>query len=243
MELALTLVSGVAWTVVYVEAVRLGFRDRTYAIPVAALALNFAWEVIYAVRGVAEGLSPQAAVNVAWALADVVVVVTFVRFGRAELPRFVPRALFLAAAAALLAVAFAVQLLFLDEFGPFAAPRYAAFLQNLLMSGLFIAMFVARGGTRGQSVLLAGAKWIGTLAPTYLFGRLEGDGSAFILGLGALCAVLDGAYLGMVWLAGRHPAVLGGASDLAAVLTAPPPGPRPQRAAGPARRARPRTRG
>ncbi len=33
MELALTLVSGIAWTVVDVEAVRLGFRDRTYAIP------------------------------------------------------------------------------------------------------------------------------------------------------------------------------------------------------------------
>lgn len=205
MELALTLVSGIAWTVVYVEAVRLGFRDRTYAIPVAALALNFAWEVIYGIRGVAEGLSPQAVVNVAWALADVVVVVTFLRFGRSEFPRLVARGLFLGAAAALFALAFAVQLLFLAEFGAFAAPRYAAFLQNLLMSGLFIAMFVARRGARGQSVLLAAAKWVGTLAPTVLFGRLEGDGSTFILGVGLLCAVLDLAYLGMVWLARRAP--------------------------------------
>jgi hypothetical protein len=38
------------------------------------------------------------------------------------------------------------------------------------MSGLFIAMFVARRGPRGQSILLAVAKWIGTLAPTILFG-------------------------------------------------------------------------
>ncbi|WP_314196352.1 hypothetical protein [uncultured Arthrobacter sp.] len=46
MILFLTIVSGVAWTVVYAEAIRLGFRERTYAIPAAALALNFAWEAI-----------------------------------------------------------------------------------------------------------------------------------------------------------------------------------------------------
>lgn len=214
MELGLTLVSGVAWTVVYVEAIRLGLRDRTYAIPVVALALNFAWEVIYGFRGMAEGPSPQAVVNVVWALADVVVVVTFVRFGRAEFPQRVTRRVFLGSASAVFAIAFAVQLLFLGEFGGFAGPRYAAFLQNLLMSGLFIAMFVARRGARGQSVLLAGAKWIGTLAPTYLFGRLEGDGSTFVLGVGALCAVLDLAYLVMVWLARRHAATRSPGGDL-----------------------------
>jgi hypothetical protein len=203
VELTLTLVSGVAWTLVYADAIRLGLRDRTYAIPVAALALNFAWEVLYGVRGIAEGLTAQSVVNVVWALADVVVVVTYLRFGRAELARSVPRPvstpLFAAWTVALFAAAFAVQLLFLDEFGGVAAPRYAAFLQNLLMSGLFIAMFVARGGTRGQSVLIAASKWIGTLAPTILFGVLEG--SPFIVGIGALCSVFDLGYLALVWSA------------------------------------------
>ena len=199
MELTLTLVSGVAWTLVYVEAIRIGLRERTYAIPVAALALNFAWEVIYSVRAVAEGLSVQALVNVVWALADVVVVVTYLRFGRAELGRSVTRPLFAAWTVAVFAASFVVQGLFLAEFGGFAAPRYAAFLQNLLMSGLFIAMFVGRGGPRGQSVLIAAAKWIGTLAPTILFGVLEG--STFIVGVGALCSVFDLGYLGLVWSA------------------------------------------
>ena len=44
MVLALTLLSGIAWTVVYVFAIRIGFQQRTYAIPAAALALNIAWE-------------------------------------------------------------------------------------------------------------------------------------------------------------------------------------------------------
>jgi hypothetical protein len=38
----LTALSGIAWTVVYVEAVRIGFAQRTYALPVAALALDIA---------------------------------------------------------------------------------------------------------------------------------------------------------------------------------------------------------
>jgi hypothetical protein len=74
-------------------------------------------------------------------------------------------------------------------------------LQNLLMSVLFIAMFVARRWPRGQSIVIAVAKWIGTLAPTFLFGVLAG--SAFIVGVGLLCSVFDLAYIGLlVWA--RH---------------------------------------
>jgi predicted lipid-binding transport protein (Tim44 family) len=40
------------------------------------------------------------------------------------------------------------------------------------------------------------AKWIGTLAPTIVFGILAG--SAFILGVGLLCSVFDLAYLGLL---------------------------------------------
>ena len=37
----------------------IGFRDRSYAIPAAALGLNFAWETVYAARSVATGISTQ----------------------------------------------------------------------------------------------------------------------------------------------------------------------------------------
>src|SRR6476469_3825164 len=96
MVLFLTILSGVAWTAVYAEAIRLGFRQRTYAIPAAALALNFAWEAIYASRSVATGISAQGVFNIVWGLADILIVYTFLRFGRAELPAWVTRPLFLA---------------------------------------------------------------------------------------------------------------------------------------------------
>ena len=199
MILFLTIVSGVAWTVVYAEAIRLGFRERTYAIPAAALALNFAWEAIYAARSVATGISAQGVFNIVWGLADVLIVYTFLRFGRAELPPRVTRPLFLAWTVLLGTTSFAVQVLFVAEFGWDDASKYAAFLQNLLMSGLFIAMFVSRGSGRGQSLVIAVAKWVGTLAPTILYGGY--GNSALILGLGALCSLFDLAYIALLWRA------------------------------------------
>jgi hypothetical protein len=200
--LALTLLSGVAWTIVYVVAIRIGFQQRTYAIPAVALALNFAWESIYATRGIAtHDLSVQTFVNVAWAVADVVIVYTFLRYGRRELPEFVSRSMFIGWSALIFAAAYVIQGLFIIELGWSEAQKYAAFLQNLLMSGLFIAMFIARQGSRGQSIVIAVAKWLGTLAPTISFGALAG--SAFILGVGILCSVFDLVYVGLLLWARR----------------------------------------
>ena len=196
MALALTLLSGVAWTVVYVVAIRIGFQQRTYAIPAVALALNIAWESIYGIRGLATDASVQTFINLAWAAADLLIVYTFLRYGRRELPDFVSRPMFVVWSVVIFATAYVVQWLFVVEFGWAEAPKYSAFLQNLLMSCLFIAMFVARQGSRGQSIVIAVAKWIGTLAPTIVFGILAG--SAFILGVGLLCSVFDLAYLALL---------------------------------------------
>jgi hypothetical protein len=192
----LVVLSGLAWTVVYVECVRVGFRERTYAMPLVALGLNIAWESTYAVHDFAGGVSVQGVINLAWALLDVLIVVTFVRFGRAEFPTVSPR-LFVGGALLVLATSYVVQWLFIVEFGWTDAAGYSAFLQNLLMSGLFIAMFNARRGTRGQSLLIAVAKWIGTLAPTIAFGAYKH--SPFILGLGILCSVIDLVYIATLW--------------------------------------------
>jgi hypothetical protein len=94
---------------------------------------------------------------------------------------------------------------FIAEFGvaDHKSATYSAFLQNLLMSGLFIAMFVARRGPRGQSLLIAVAKWIGTLAPTILLGFLAD--SLFVIVIGLLCSVFDLAYIALLLWARRNP--------------------------------------
>ena len=71
----LTAISGLAWTSVYIDSIRIGFRQKTYAMPMAALALNFAWESTYAVQSLTTAVSLQGLVNLVWALADLVIVV------------------------------------------------------------------------------------------------------------------------------------------------------------------------
>jgi hypothetical protein len=209
MQLFLTIVSGLAWTIVYIESIRLGFKHKTYAMPVAALGLNIAWETIYGIHGLTETIDAQSIINLVWAAADVVIVYTFFRFGRAELPKFVTRPLFIGWGVVIFATAYVVQSLFIAEFGWMDGARYSAFLQNLLMSGLFIAMLVVRRGARGQSMVIAVAKWLGTLAPTILIGVL--GNLPFIIGIGLLCSVFDLIYIGMLWWAKRNPAAFAAA--------------------------------
>jgi hypothetical protein len=205
MQLALTALSGLAWTIVYIEAIRLGFRHKTYAMPIAALGLNIAWEWTYTVIDLSSDPQVQAYVNLVWALGDCLILFTFFRFGRREFPNLVSRPLFIAWGVAIVVSSFLIQWLFIAEFGMagMKAAQYSAFLQNLLMSGLFIAMFVARRGSRGQSLVIGVAKWIGTLAPTILFGFI--NDSLFIIGIGLLCSVFDLAYIGLLLWARRRP--------------------------------------
>jgi hypothetical protein len=205
LVLFLTAISGIAWTVVYVVSIRIGFKQKTYAMPIAALGLNIAWEWIYAIHDLANAVGPQGYVNLVWAVADVMILYTFFRYGRAELPSFVTRPLFVAWGVGIVGASVAIQLLFIREFGlvDMLAPKYSAFLQNVLMSGLFIAMFVARRGARGQSLTIAVAKWLGTLAPTLLFGVLQN--STFVLGLGIICSILDLAYIALLLWARTKP--------------------------------------
>ena len=210
MTLVLTALSGVAWTIVYIEAIRIGFKQQTYAMPIAALSLNIAWESIYSIHDLATAPGLQAYINVVWALADIVILYTFFRYGRAELPTFVTGPVFIASGVTMLGASVAIQLLFIREFGmvDMRAAQYSAFLQNLLMSGLFIAMFVARRGARGQSITIGVAKWIGTLAPTLAFGEIRD--SPFILGIGILCSVFDLAYIALLlWVRTKPPQVVG----------------------------------
>jgi len=199
MTIALTLISGVAWTLVYIDAIRIGLKDRTYAMPLFALALNFAWEGLYTYRSLASGVDLQGVINAFWFIFDIGLVYTFVRFGRRYWSPNLPPWTFYAWGALALLTAVLLQLAFLAQFGEQLASRYSAFLQNLLMSVLFIGMFVARNGPEGQSRFIAVNKWIGTLAPTFVFGVFEQN--VLVIVAGALCSVFDVIYIGLlVWV-------------------------------------------
>ena len=218
IKILLTVISGVCWTIVYIEGIRIGFRDKSYAIPFYALALNFTWELLYTYFGFrTNGVTVQNCFNAIWFAFDVGILYTYFKFGRkyfllnrAEIQetRYESgvkpphsKLVFIAWSVLGLITAFGVQYAFRREFGVSKAAAYSAFPQNLIMSILFIGMLVKRGSREGQSLTIAVNKWIGTLAPTILYGVIgEGAfprGSFLILTVGLFCSVFDVIY---IWL-------------------------------------------
>src|SRR6185503_18389124 len=212
----------VCWTIVYLDGIRVGFRDKSYAIPFYALALNFAWELLYTYHGFRiNGVDAQNVFNAAWLTFDIGILYTYFRFGKRYARAFrdhPPAKLrtltqplpegkeknntafaFIGWSVLGLVTAFAVQYAVIREFGVAKGAAYSAFPQNLIMSILFIAMLAKRGSREGQSLLIAVSKWIGTLAPTILFGAIgQGgfpNGSFLILTVGLFCSVFDLIYI------------------------------------------------
>lgn len=196
-------VSGLCWTITYIDCIRIGFKNETYAIPFWALALNIAWELQQTLLEYHHaGFVLQVGISAVWFLLDGVILYTYFRFGKKEFPKNLPAHWFLVWSILVLLTAFMVEYLFLQEFGLYVGRQYAAFLQNLLMSVLFVGMLVNRGGSKGQSLTIAISKWLGTLAPTILYGILGGENmngpKALTLVVGCLCSLFDLIYIGML---------------------------------------------
>jgi len=82
----LTLVSGLCWTLVYIEGIRLGIRDRSYAIPFYALALNLSWELLHTYFGFRTRIDLQTIINAVWFLFDVGILYTYFKYGKRYFP-------------------------------------------------------------------------------------------------------------------------------------------------------------
>ena len=47
----------VFWSVAYIECIRIGFRDKTYCVPLFAIGLNFTWELSTMIMFVVNGIT------------------------------------------------------------------------------------------------------------------------------------------------------------------------------------------
>lgn len=202
ISMILLLVSGICWTIVYIACIRIGLTKKTYCMPVFALALNIAWEALYAINGTAltiengSSVDPQTIVNWAWMLCDCVIVFTFLRYGRRWMPKAVDRH-FVAATVLIFVTGIGAQLAFYLNLPWLEAAQYSAFAQNVVMSALFVFMYFYRKGPEGQSLVIAVAKCLGTLAPTLQQGIVDSF-NAYILIMGALCFIWDVLYIALL---------------------------------------------
>ena len=195
MEEILKLISGICWSTVYIILVINGFKYKSYGMPLVALGLNFAWEFFYSFYDFnINDISLQRWINICWFTLDAIIVYQLFIYGRRHFPLPQIKQLFLPWTILIFASCFLIEYLFLMEFGRSSGAKYAAFLQNLIMSILFIDMIARRHDKREFSLAVAICKFLGTLAPTLLFG----SENTFILYIGLLCAVMDIIYIGLV---------------------------------------------
>ncbi|WP_205500829.1 transmembrane-type terpene cyclase [Rufibacter psychrotolerans] len=186
----LMIASGLFWTITYLLILRRGYQDKTYGMPMVALCANFAWEFIFSF--VYPHPQPQLFIDYLWLLFDAGIVVQYLRYGKREFPQNLPANLF--------SLTFLFTLLYCGliiaamarEFEDYIG-IYAAFAQNLLMSVLFVRMFLKRNSAAGQSVYIALSKLIGTVFPSILF-YLYFPGSYLLMLLYVGIFILDGVY-------------------------------------------------
>ena len=196
----LVAISGIAWTIVYIELIRTGFKEKACGMPLFALTLNIAWELIYAIDGLFGSKSfilVQSIANAVWALLDVFILVIWFKYGKEYLPYkaknyFIPYTL--------LALIFGFVMQFAFYFHcetPEIAAIYSAYAQNAAMSIMFLTMFFKRNNTKAQTMTIAVCKWIGTLTPT-IYGNLYGI-NIYILLTGIMCSLFDLIYIYFLW--------------------------------------------
>lgn len=150
------------WLAAYVLVIVKGFKHKTYAIPLGAVALNFSWETIFSFILI-DPVWLWELMDVAWWLFDTTIVYQLVRYGRAQqtIPEVKKRFHLIFAAA--LGFGFAWQYTFSmtydDELG-----LTIAFMINVVMSLLFINMQLLRHDKDGYMWGVGWTKLFGTLA-------------------------------------------------------------------------------
>jgi hypothetical protein len=203
MITALILGSGLCWTATYILIIWRGIADRTYGMPVVALAANLSWEFIFSVVRPPD-LVAQHIVNYVWLALDLVILVTVVRYGPREF-RDLPKPVFYVGLAGTLVLGYVGVDLVSREFDN-GGPTYVAFAQNLMMSALFLSMLAARRTMAGQSVSIAVLKMVGTaLASVWVSMSGNYEGSEFLLGCYLGIFALDLAYVVALLAVRRYP--------------------------------------
>ena len=196
--MSLLLICGLAWTITYIEAIRVGIRDKSYAVPYLALAFNMTWEIYYGYKGYFHaGFNAPVKVCLIWILFDLGIIYSYFKYGQKE---WGISARWFYMLSLIICIVFLILQFWIERnFGIVNAAIYSAFCSNLIMSLLFVRMYFNRSYSVGQSLVIAYSKCIGTLSATILIGVIglnrTGGPMDLILIIGMLTLILDVIYI------------------------------------------------
>ena len=87
MDVALELLSGIAWSYAYWRIFRVSLPAKSYGMPILAAALNLSWEAVYFSGGIIywgkydSSTQIQTAINGVWLILDACIAIIIVRYG------------------------------------------------------------------------------------------------------------------------------------------------------------------
>src|SRR5262245_23749222 len=131
-------IGSVLWILTYLLAIWLGFKEKTYAIPAAAIIGNVSWEFLFAFY-FPQSSPAQAVINTIWFGLDVLIVVTYLRNGRKEFPAELSPRLFYPVFILGILTALTLYWTAATQLNDLSG-NYSGFSLNLMMSILFIEM-------------------------------------------------------------------------------------------------------
>ena len=182
------------WILAYILIIKRGFQDKAYGMPMVAICANISWEFIFAFIYPQNDL--QKNITIIWFVLDIVILLQYLIYGRKEFKRYLSRKLFYASFILTLGVSFLTILVITQDFNDFEG-KYAAFSQNLMMSGLFISLLFWRGNLKGQSIYIAIFKMLGTLFASIAFFIYFRTGFITIISVATL--LYDWLYIDLVY--------------------------------------------
>ncbi|MFJ8065189.1 hypothetical protein ACIQYS_11210 [Psychrobacillus sp. NPDC096426] len=162
----LQLGTGLFWIITYILIIKRGFQDKNYGMPMVAICANISWEFIFLF--IFPNDDRQKIITSAWFVLDIIIVIQYLIFGRKEFKKYISVKHFYSSFFITLGVSFLIIIAMTLEFNDFEG-KYAAFLQNLMMSGLFISLLLSRGNSSGQSISIAVFKMLGSLLASIAF--------------------------------------------------------------------------
>ena len=188
-------VAGLGWLFAYIDLIRLGFKQKTYGMPIAALALNIVWEGLYAYMywahdGMFYGGYMMACVNTAWFIADCLILYTHIKWGKKDFEKVADGRLFWPWFAVVMIMAVVVEITWLQAYGV-RANGCTAIVQNLPMSMLFIFLLYLRKGTEGQSMMIAIGKMLGTIGAWLAIAVYPSLQDPLNIWCGVMCTMFD----------------------------------------------------
>ena len=158
------------WILVYVVVIVQGWMEQSYGIPILAICLNAAWEWRFAVDQPREHPEPPMPATTrwilwVWLLLDGIIVLQVFLFGRDYQSNPLLRQYYYLVVPLMILSAYVLHTLMHETFDLNLQDYFgvlSAYLNNLVMSALFIPMFFARPELHGLSVWVAVGKLAGT---------------------------------------------------------------------------------